>query len=33
MEAFEKAARTYPNPNDITIERELMETAREAAAV
>ncbi len=33
MKAFEKAARTYPNPNDITIERELMETAREAAAV
>jgi len=33
MEAFEKAARTYPNPNDITIERELMETARKAAAV
>ena len=33
MEAFEKAARTYPNPNDITIERELMETAREAAAI
>ena len=33
MEAFEKAARTYPNPNDITIERELMETAKETAAV
>ena len=33
MEAFEKAARTYPNPNEIEIERELMETAREAAAV
>ena len=33
MEAFEKAACTYPNPSDITIERELMETAREAAAI
>lgn len=33
MEAFEKTARTYPNPNDIEIERELMETAREAATV
>ena len=33
MEMFEKTARTYPNPNDIEIERGLMETAREAAAV
>ncbi|QTE73904.1 hypothetical protein JS518_13570 [Clostridiales bacterium FE2010] len=33
MEMFEKTARTYPNPNEIEIERELMETARKAAAV
>ncbi|MBR5960247.1 MAG: M50 family metallopeptidase [Clostridia bacterium] len=33
METFDKTARTYPNPNDIEIERGLMETAREAAAV
>ena len=33
MEMFEKTARTYPNPNDIEIERELMETAREAVAI
>lgn len=33
VEMFEKTARTYPNPNEIEIERELMETARKAAAV
>ena len=33
METFDKTARTYPNPNDIEIERGLMETAREAAAI
>ena len=33
MEMFEKTARTFPNPNDIEIERGLIETAREAAAV
>ena len=33
MEMFDKTARTFPNPNDIEIERGLMETAREAAAV
>ena len=33
VEVFEKTARTYPNPNEIEIERELMETARKAAAV
>ena len=33
VEMFENTARTYPNPNEIEIERELMETARKAAAV
>ena len=33
MEMFDKTARTFPNPNDIEIERGLIETAREAAAV
>ena len=33
METFDQTARTYPNPNEIEIERGLMETAREAAAV
>ena len=33
LEAFEKMARTYPNPKEIEIERERMDAAREAAAL
>ena len=32
MEAFEKVAKTYPYPNDITSERELIQIAEEKAS-